>query len=123
MEIRKRVFVAYDDVSALLRTLGAIVNVAEQLPAEVVLLRVNLPINQATGAIDHQHLYSELKALQALLRVWPGRFRIEIMPGPVAAGILRYLVENPLAAIVNQHSEYHSTCSEAPLHAAPVTAG
>lgn len=86
----QRILVPFDEPGQLRSTLAHVLPVAEQLSAEVVLLRVNLPPCPSTRCVDWGQLFSELKALQAQLPVSTVRITLETNPGPAEQAIYHY---------------------------------
>lgn len=94
-----RILVPFDDLLHLQETLCQAMELAENLAAEIVLLRVNLPESDLSPCFDNECLYSELKALQAQSASLPVPVRIEAMAGPVNEAIVRYAAEHRISLI------------------------
>lgn len=94
-----RILVPFDDLLHLQETLCQALELAENLAAEVVLLRVNLPESDSSSCFDKECLYSELKALQAQSASLTVPVRIEAMAGPVNEAIMRYAAEHGISLI------------------------
>lgn len=94
-----RILVPFDDLLHLQETLCQALELAENLAAEVVLLRVNLPESDSSDCFDKECLYSELKALQVQSASLPVPVRIEAMAGPVNEAIVRYAAEHGISLI------------------------
>lgn len=73
----KQVLVPFASLPLSAETFESACTVARALSAEIVLLRVNPPIDPATQTTDCESLYSELKALQTQLRVCDVAVKIE----------------------------------------------
>jgi len=90
----QRILVPYEEPEQIQSMLAQVLPVAEQLAAELVLLRVNLPASPFTGCVDEGLLFSELKALQAQLPVATVPITLETNPGPVEQAVYQYAEQN-----------------------------
>lgn len=98
--MRASILVPFDDVGQLQETLCQATKVAERLKADLILLRVNLPPSNLHSQPCEEHLYSELKALQAQCTGCPTPIHIETMAGPVEQAIVRYAAQNKVDLIL-----------------------
>ena len=95
-----RILVPFDDLGHLQETLCQATKVAERLKADLILLRVNLPPSRTTPPPCEEHLYSELKALQAQCTGCPTPIRIDAMAGPVEQAFVGNAAENKVVLIL-----------------------
>jgi hypothetical protein len=84
-----KVLLPFESLSRLDRSLDSALNLAAQMSAEIVLLRVNPPTNQI-AATTSDRLYSELKALQVQLAGSQVPVTIDTMPGSRSDAIAGY---------------------------------
>lgn len=94
-----RILVPFDNLLHLQEALYQALELAENLAAEVVLLRVNLPESRLSPHFDEEYLYSELKALQAQCAALPVAVHIEAAGGPVKEAIVHYAAEHEISLI------------------------
>lgn len=88
-----RILVPFDNLLHLQESLCQALELAENLAAEVILLRVNLPKS------DSSLLYSELKALQAQCASLPVPVRIETVAGRANEAIVHYAAQHGISLI------------------------
>lgn len=100
--MRATILVPFDDLGRLQETLCTAMKVAERLAAELILLRVNLPQSKTGSQPREEHLYSELKALQAQCVGCPVPLRIEAMAGPVEQAIIRFAAQQDVDLILSR---------------------
>lgn len=94
-----RILVPFDNLLHLQETLCQALELAENLAAEVVLLRVNVPEADPSHCLVNESLYSELKALQAQSASLSVSVRIEAVAGPANEAIVRYAAEHGISLI------------------------
>lgn len=82
------------------QSLIPILNAAEALFSEIILLRVNLPVSPKTQLVDMEQLYTELKALQIQVQAYTVPIRVEIMPGLWDEAITRYTTGHDIEMIM-----------------------
>lgn len=93
------ILVPFDNLLHLQETLCQALELAENLAAEVVLLRVNVPEADPSHCLVNESLYSELKALQAQCASLPVPVRIEAVAGQANEAIVRYAAEHGINLI------------------------
>ncbi len=106
---RKKMLVPFCGLCDLRRLLAAALKDAGQVPAEVIFLRVNLPLCPKTGRIDCECLFSELKALQAQLASAPSapvHARLDTMPGKTKIAIGHYTRQNKIDLLYTRHAPH-----------------
>ena len=96
----RKILVPFDDLYQLCQSFDLVLAMARELPAEVILLRVNLPPSPATHSIDMEHLYTELRALQVQLPHCPVPVRVASMAGPVPEAVVRFAEQHDLHMIL-----------------------
>ncbi len=112
-----RILVPFDNLLHLQETLCQALELAENLSAEVVLLRVNVPEADPSHCLVNESLYSELKALQAQSASLPVPVRIEAVAGQANEAIVRYAAEHginlifspEIARLVNENATARKT--------------
>lgn len=96
----RKILVPFDDLYQLCQSFDLVLAMARELPAEVILVRVNLPLSPATHSVDVERLYTELKALQVQLPHCPVPIRVASAAGPVSEAALRYAEQHDLNVIL-----------------------
>ena len=86
----KQVLLPYDNPSLLDRLLDLALSTADDMSAEVVLLRVTPFSNKLAHPANTGRLYSELKALQAKLQGKQVPIKIRTMSGSMSEAVAHY---------------------------------
>ena len=98
------VLVPFRNLRELRHTLDPALETARQLSADsVVLLRVDLPRCPETKDVDGERLFSELRALHSQMEGNPMSIRLDVMPGPTEAAIMRYAEQNDVGIVFTKH--------------------
>ena len=102
------ILVPFDNLLQLQETFCRALELADQLTADVILLRVNLPDSSLSYQANEEQLYRELKALQVQCASYataggsrqPG-VRIETSQGPPERAIIRYAARHKVDLILS----------------------
>ena len=95
------ILVPFDNLLQLQETFCRALELADQLTADVILLRVNLPDSTLSIQGNEEQLYRELKALQAQCASYTTDVRIETSQGPPEQAIIRYAAQNDVDLILS----------------------
>jgi nucleotide-binding universal stress UspA family protein len=97
---RRMVLFPFEEGELSMTAVESAIHMADIAAAELVLLCMRPAASDSGYAGEEEHLYSNLKGLQAQLQAWGAKARIEMVAGSIAQLVREYSRQNPADLIL-----------------------